>query len=83
MCGRYALYGLISRHRANKIDDELPEWWYALVDQINERLRATTLRRLTACRWSASTRKAALNDYRVRNVVPGQTPTERDAKRAV
>jgi hypothetical protein len=38
MCGRYALYGPISRHRNTKVDDELPEWWDALVDQINERL---------------------------------------------
>jgi hypothetical protein len=33
MCGRYALYGSISRHRNNKVDDMLPEWWDALVDQ--------------------------------------------------
>lgn len=37
MCGRYALFGPISRHRANRIDEELPEWWDALVDAINER----------------------------------------------
>jgi putative SOS response-associated peptidase YedK len=37
MCGRYALYGPISRHRNTKVDDELPAWWDALVDQINER----------------------------------------------
>jgi putative SOS response-associated peptidase YedK len=37
MCGRYALYGPISRHRKNKIDEELPDWWTALVDTINAR----------------------------------------------
>jgi putative SOS response-associated peptidase YedK len=36
MCGRYALYGPISRHR--KMPDEaLPEWWAALADTINAR----------------------------------------------
>jgi hypothetical protein len=37
MCGRYALYGPISRHRANKLDEDLPDWWDTLVDLINER----------------------------------------------
>jgi hypothetical protein len=38
MCGRYALYGPVSRHRAQKEDDALPEWWESLVDEINERV---------------------------------------------
>jgi putative SOS response-associated peptidase YedK len=37
MCGRYAIYGPISRHRANKIDEDLPDWWDTLLDVINER----------------------------------------------
>ena len=37
MCGRYALYGPISRHRANKIDEDLPDWCPMLVDGINAR----------------------------------------------
>jgi putative SOS response-associated peptidase YedK len=38
MCGRYALYGPISRHRKNQPIDELPEWYPGLVDAINARL---------------------------------------------
>jgi putative SOS response-associated peptidase YedK len=37
MCGRYALYGPISRHRKNRPIDELPEWYPGLVDAINAR----------------------------------------------
>jgi hypothetical protein len=37
MCGRYALYGPISRHRKNRPIDELPEWYPGLVDSINAR----------------------------------------------
>jgi hypothetical protein len=37
MCGRYALYGPISRHRNNRLADELPEWYAGLVDAINAR----------------------------------------------
>ena len=37
MCGRYALYGPISRHRNMPADAELPEWWATLADTINER----------------------------------------------
>jgi putative SOS response-associated peptidase YedK len=37
MCGRYALYGPISRHRSTKVDDDFPDWWTALVDAINTR----------------------------------------------
>ena len=37
MCGRYALYGPISRHRKNKPVDDLPEWYSVLVYSINER----------------------------------------------
>lgn len=37
MCGRYALYGPISRHRANKIDDDLPDWWDDLAETIDGR----------------------------------------------
>jgi putative SOS response-associated peptidase YedK len=37
MCGRYALHGPISRHRANRPVDEPPEWYSALVDTINAR----------------------------------------------
>ena len=36
MCGRYALYGPISRHRETP-DAALPAWWTALADTINER----------------------------------------------
>ncbi len=35
MCGRYALYGPISRHRPMPDDAPLPEWWPALADTIN------------------------------------------------
>jgi hypothetical protein len=37
MCGRYALYGPVSRHRKNKSVDDLPEWYSGLVDAINAR----------------------------------------------
>jgi putative SOS response-associated peptidase YedK len=37
MCGRYALYGPISRHRKNKPVDDLPEWYPSLVDHLNAR----------------------------------------------
>ncbi|HEY4137226.1 MAG TPA: SOS response-associated peptidase [Casimicrobiaceae bacterium] len=37
MCGRYALYGPISRHRKMPDEAALPEWWAALADTINER----------------------------------------------
>ena len=37
MCGRYALYGPLSRHRNNRPVDELPEWYPGLVDTINAR----------------------------------------------
>jgi putative SOS response-associated peptidase YedK len=37
MCGRYALYGPISRHRGNAQDADLPEWYFALADAINAR----------------------------------------------
>jgi hypothetical protein len=37
MCGRYALYGPISRHRKNRPIDEGPEWYPGLVDAINAR----------------------------------------------
>jgi hypothetical protein len=37
MCGRYALYGPISRHRKNRPIDEPPEWYPGLVDAINAR----------------------------------------------
>ena len=35
MCGRYALYGPISRHRKDRTD--VPEWYFALADAINAR----------------------------------------------
>ena len=35
MCGRYALYGPISRHRKNKPVDDLPDWYPTVVDAIN------------------------------------------------
>ncbi len=38
MCGRYALYGPISRHRKNKPVDDLPDWYPSLVDAINVRV---------------------------------------------
>lgn len=37
MCGRYALYGPISRHRTPPDEDVPPEWWPALADAINVR----------------------------------------------
>jgi hypothetical protein len=37
MCGRYALYGPISRHRKNRPIDELPERYPDLVDAIDMR----------------------------------------------
>jgi len=37
MCGRYALYGPISRHRKNRPDVDVPEWYSALADAINAR----------------------------------------------
>jgi hypothetical protein len=37
MCGRYALYGPISRHHKNRPEIDLPEWYFALVDAINAR----------------------------------------------
>jgi putative SOS response-associated peptidase YedK len=37
MCGRYALYRPISRHRKNRPTGELPEWYPGLVDSINAR----------------------------------------------
>jgi putative SOS response-associated peptidase YedK len=37
MCGRYALYGPVSRHRANRPIDELPDWYVELVAAINAR----------------------------------------------
>jgi len=37
MCGRYALYGPIFRHRKNKPVDDLPDWYPSLVDTINAR----------------------------------------------
>jgi putative SOS response-associated peptidase YedK len=37
MCGRYALYGPISRHRGTKTDEELPEWWDRLAETIDAR----------------------------------------------
>jgi putative SOS response-associated peptidase YedK len=37
MCGRYALYGPISRHRKNRPADDLPDWYSSLVDTINSR----------------------------------------------
>lgn len=37
MCGRYALFGPISRHRKNRPDDERPAWYTALIDSINAR----------------------------------------------
>jgi putative SOS response-associated peptidase YedK len=37
MCGRYALYGPISRHRRMPEQAALPEWWPALADTINAR----------------------------------------------
>jgi len=37
MCGRYALYGPISRHRKKRPIDQLPEWYPGLVEAINAR----------------------------------------------
>ena len=37
MCGRYALYGPISRHRKNKPVEDLPDWYLSVVDAINAR----------------------------------------------
>ena len=37
MCGRYALYGPISRHRKSRPDEELPDWYPTLVDAVNAR----------------------------------------------
>lgn len=37
MCGRYALYGPISRHRRMPDEAASPAWWEALADTINTR----------------------------------------------
>jgi putative SOS response-associated peptidase YedK len=37
MCGRYALFGPISRHRENKPVEDLPDWYPSVVDAINAR----------------------------------------------
>ena len=37
MCGRYALYGPISRHRKNKPVEDLPDWYSSVVNAINAR----------------------------------------------
>jgi putative SOS response-associated peptidase YedK len=37
MCGRYALYGPISRHRKNKPVGDLPDWYPSVIDAINVR----------------------------------------------
>lgn len=37
MCGRYALYGPVSRHRRMPDEAAPPEWWASLADTINGR----------------------------------------------
>jgi putative SOS response-associated peptidase YedK len=37
VCGRYALFGPISRHRRDRPVDVLPDWYSGLVDAINMR----------------------------------------------